>query len=166
MMQIRRATYNDLIALATIQTRSWKSAFNDILSDKTLNKYTNLDKCVKILENIYNSNSGYFYIAYINENPCAELFWCKGKELEQSAEIIALHSIPESWGCGIGKAIMDKATKDIFNEGFKTVYLWVFEQNKRARRFYEKYGFVADRISRISIYDKVLEIRYVLKMFE
>ena len=161
--QIRRATYNDLVSLATIQTHSWKSAFNDILSNNTLNKYTDLDKCVKVLENVYKSNNGYLYIASINEKPCAELFWRIGTEFEQSAEIVALHSIPESWGCGVGKAIMDKAINDIFDNGLKTVYLWVFEQNKRARRFYEKYGFVADGASHISIYDKAVEVRYILK---
>lgn len=163
MIQIRRAAYNDLITLAEIQVRSWRSAFNNILSDNTLNKYTNLDRCVKVLENVYNSNKGYFYIASINENPCAELFWSIGTELEQSAEIVALHSIPEYWGRGIGKAIMDKAIDDIFNSKLKTVYLWVFEQNERARRFYEKYGFIADGTSRISIYDHAAEVRYVFK---
>lgn len=164
MIQIRRAEYNDLKSIAAIQTLSWKSAFSDILSDSTLNKYTDLEKCVKILENAYNAGNGYLYIGNINEKPCAELFWCRGMELERSAEIVALHSIPESWGCGVGKAMMDKAMDDIFNNGLKTVYLWVFEQNKRARRFYEKYGFVPDGTSRISIYDKAVEVRYIADM--
>lgn len=162
MVQIRHATYNDLIPLAEIQTLSWKSAFSDILSDTTLNKYTDLDKCVKILEKAYNSGNGYLYIGSIDEKPCAELFWCRGKELERSAEIVALHSIPESWGCGVGKAIMDKAMEDIFDNGFKKAYLWVFEQNKRARRFYEKYGFAADGTCRISVFDKAVEVRYII----
>ena len=163
MIQIKYATYNDLISLAEIQTLSWKSAFSDILSSNTLNKYTDFDKCLKILENAYNSGNGYLYIGSINEKPCAELFWCRGTELERSAEIVALHSIPESWGCGVGKAIMDKAVEDIFNNGFEKAYLWVFERNKRARRFYEKYGFIADGTSRISTFDKAVEVRYVLK---
>lgn len=163
MIKIRQAEYEDLIGLASIQIRSWRNAFNNILSDSTLNKYTYLDKCLKILENIYNSNKGYFYIASINENPCAELFWRKCTESEHAAEIVSLHSIPECWGQGVGKAIIDKATDDIFNSGLKTVYLWVFEQNKRARRFYEKCGFIADGATRISIYDNAAEVRYTLK---
>lgn len=160
MIQIRHAEYNDLKSLAEIQTLSWKSAFSDILSDNTLKKYTDLDRCVKMLENVYNSNIGCFYIAAMDEKSCAELFWRRGTKSERSAEIVALHSIPESWGCGVGKAIMDNAMEDIFNNGFEKVYLWVFEQNKRARRFYEKYGFVSDGTSRISVYDKAVEIRY------
>lgn len=162
MINIRRAEYNDLKSLAAIQTLSWKSAFSDILSDSTLNKYTDLEKCVKILENAYNSGNGYMYIGSMNETPCAELFWCRGRELERSAEIVALHSIRESWGCGVGKAIMDKAMEDIFNNGFEKVYLWVFDQNKRARRFYEKYGFVSDGTRRISVFDRAVEVRYII----
>ena len=62
MIQIRHAVYDDLIPLAIIQTLSWKSAFSDILSNSTLNKYTDLGKCLKILENAYNSGNGYLYI--------------------------------------------------------------------------------------------------------
>ena len=163
MIQIRRATYNDLASLAEIQISSWKNAFKDILSESELNKYTDSDKCVQILKNVYNSNIGYLYIADISGKPCAELFWRKGTEIEQSAEIVALHSVPESWGHGVGRAIMDKAINDVYNDGFKIVYLWVFEENKRARRFYEKYGFVADGKSHISIYENAIEVRYVLK---
>lgn len=127
-----------------------------------MNKYTDLGKCLKILENAYNSGNGYLYIGSINEKPCAELFWRKGTELDSSAEIVALHSVPESWGCGVGKAIMDKAIEDIFNDCYKKAYLWVFEQNKRARRFYEKHGFAADGTRRISAFDKAVEVRYII----
>ena len=33
--------------------------------------------------------------------------------------------------------------QEIKSAGFKQVGLWVFEQNIRARRFYEKHGFIA-----------------------
>lgn len=38
----------------------------------------------------------------------------------------------ESWKAGF---------KDILNAGYSKVMLWVFEDNTRARLFYEKHGF-------------------------
>lgn len=120
MIEVRHAKRDDMKALALIQVSSWKKGFENILSKETLEKYTNFENCQIMLERFYDSKSGYFYIAYREEKPCAELFWCEGKEIDESAEIVALHSIPESWGHGVGKAIMDKATDDIKAKGYNT----------------------------------------------
>ncbi len=43
--------------------------------------------------------------------------------------------------------MMDRLLADIADAGFQSVILWVFKENKRARRFYEAKGFAAtDRI--------------------
>ncbi len=42
---------------------------------------------------------------------------------------------------------MDKVLKDIEGAGFKEVILWVFQDNTRARAFYEKKGFALTDIA-------------------
>jgi GNAT superfamily N-acetyltransferase len=44
---------------------------------------------------------------------------------------------PSSQGRGVGLALLEKA-----REGAYELSLWTFQQNLRARRFYEKHGFV------------------------
>jgi putative acetyltransferase len=44
---------------------------------------------------------------------------------------------PSSQGQGVGLALLEKA-----REGAFELSLWTFQQNLRARRFYEKHGFV------------------------
>lgn len=76
MIEVRHARRDDMKALAVIQVSSWKKGFKNILSKKTIEKYTDLEKCQNMFEKFYDSKSGYFYIAYREENPCADLIWC------------------------------------------------------------------------------------------
>ena len=70
------------------------------------------------------------------------------------AEIEAIHSLPESWGTGLGAAMLEFALKG------RAVGLWAFEKNARARRFYEKHGFAFTGERRISEFDGAVEVRY------
>lgn len=74
------------------------------------------------------------------------------------AQIVAIHSLPESWGTGLGKAMLVEALRQI---GDRPVFLWAFKDNKRARGFYEKNGFHWDGTERVSQFDNALEVRYV-----
>lgn len=38
--------------------------------------------------------------------------------------------------------MMERVLKDVKKAGYKKIILWVFKENERARRFYEKNGFV------------------------
>jgi ribosomal protein S18 acetylase RimI-like enzyme len=40
----------------------------------------------------------------------------------------------------IGSALIKALARELINKGHKTGYLWVFETNKRAIRFYERLG--------------------------
>ena len=83
------------------------------------------------------------------------------QESGNMAEIIAVHTIPASWGTGLGHAMLEEALDQI---GEKTVFLWAFKENKRARRFYEKHGFCWDGTERVSEFDGAPEVRYVKKL--
>lgn len=79
-------------------------------------------------------------------------------DTEDGTELVALHSLPESWGTGLGRAMLTEALSQI---GDRPVFLWAFKENTRARRFYEKCGFHWDGSQRISQFDGALEVRYV-----
>jgi ribosomal protein S18 acetylase RimI-like enzyme len=44
-------------------------------------------------------------------------------------------------GSGLGKMLMDSAIAIAKKERFEWIWLGVYEENKRAKRFYEKLGF-------------------------
>lgn len=56
-------------------------------------------------------------------------------------EVVSLYLLPESMGKGYGKALLAAAVRRLAEQGFQDALLWVLEENRRARRFYERAGF-------------------------
>ena len=56
-------------------------------------------------------------------------------------EVVSLYLLPESMGKGYGKALLAAAVRRLAEQGFRDALLWVLEENRRARRFYERAGF-------------------------
>ncbi|PWJ06455.1 GNAT family N-acetyltransferase [Streptomyces sp. NWU49] len=67
-----------------------------------------------------------------------------GETRTGDAELYALYLLPESIGRGVGRALLAEAVRRCSAAGHGRMYLWVFEGNTRARRFYERAGFAAD----------------------
>lgn len=148
---VRNAEFEDMKQLGHIMAVSFRTAFAEFVSQKTLDDCAQEDNCAALLEHVYQSGKVYFLIG---ENS-GMLAW---QNVEDAAEIIAIHSLPESWGTGLGHAMLVEALKQI---GERPVFLWAFKDNKRARRFYEKHGFRWDGSQRLSEFDGALEVRYV-----
>jgi len=53
-----------------------------------------------------------------------------------------LHVRPSQRSKKVGSALMKAVAQELINEGHKTAYLWVFESNEKAIRFYERLGGV------------------------
>ena len=67
-------------------------------------------------------------------------------------------------GRGVGKVLFQSVVAELMKMGYRNIYLWVLEENLRARRFYEKEGFLG---TDDYLYDNiggkdVHEIRYTL----
>lgn len=150
-MLVRNAEFADMKQLGHIMSVSFKTAFRDFVSQQTLDACAQEDNCIALLEGIYREGKMYFLIG---ENS-GMLCW---QETETGVEIVAIHSLPESWGTGLGQAMLTEALKQI---GERPVFLWAFKENNRARRFYEKHGFRWDGTERVSKFDGALEVRYV-----
>lgn len=161
-IEVKLANKNDMQTLAKIQVDSWTVAFKDILSKETLEKYQDVEEFTTFFESVYDLKKGHFYVGYLDGKPCGEVFWCDSEDEENldCVEIVAFHSIKESWGKGVGKAMMDTVLQDILKSGKYKAYLWVFKDNFRARKFYEKCYFRADGVERESKLDGAIEVRY------
>ena len=68
-----------------------------------------------------------------------------------------------SFAAGVMTSVVcfDLLTEALHQIGEKSVFLWAFKENHRARRFYEKHGFHWDGTERVSEFDRAVEVRYV-----
>lgn len=144
-LEIRRVKEGDESVLAYIQTESWKEAFKEILSKEDLEQWTNRAKSEAMYKELLKNHIGHGVILQINGKPHCIAFWDNTREpdMQTYAELICIHSLCENWGHGYGSVVMEHILSEMKEAGFHNVMLWVFEQNIRARRFYEKHEFVA-----------------------
>ncbi len=57
-------------------------------------------------------------------------------------EIMSLYVLPECFRRGYGRRLIAAAQQELHCQGFAQQYLWVLEDNHRARAFYEAVGFM------------------------
>ncbi len=65
-------------------------------------------------------------------------------DLAAWGELVSLYAHPDSWRKGYGSIVMDEILRRLKAAGFPGCFLYVLQQNDRARRFYEMHGFTWD----------------------
>ena len=152
-MKVRIAEFDDMKQAGHIMSVSFRTAFGDFVSQQTMDACAQEDNCIALLEGIFQEGKVHFMMG---ENS-GMLAW---QQTENGVEIIAIHTLPESRGTGLGHAMLTEALSQIGNQ---PVFLWAFKENTRAHRFYEKHGFNWDGGERVSEFDDALEVRYVIE---
>ena len=151
---VRYAVPEDCGALGEIMALSFRSAFGGFISRETLDRCAVAENCAGLLASLPKEMTT--LTGWVDGKLMGLLVYSKGPD--GSAEIEAIHSLPESWGTGLGAAMLDFALKG------RAAGLWAFEKNARARRFYEKHGFAFTGETRISEFDGAVEVRYERKL--
>jgi ribosomal protein S18 acetylase RimI-like enzyme len=76
-------------------------------------------------------------------------------------EISSIYINPSLLGTGLSAMLFSKGLVYLSKAGYKTVALWVLEQNSVAIGFYEKFGFHADGSVKVHPKTGLKEFRYV-----
>lgn len=140
--------------LGEIMAVSFGSAFGGFISQETLDRCAVAENCAGLLASLPREMTT--LTGWLDGKLMGLLVYSEGPD--GSAEIEAIHSLPESWGTGLGAAMLDFALKG------RAAGLWAFEENARARRFYEKHGFAFTGETRVSEFDGAVEVRYERKL--
>lgn len=161
---IRKALPADAATIASIHCLSWEAAYSGFVPSELIAKKNagRLEQWRQILSQPHKS-----YLALRNGVPVGFLSIfspSRDPDLPNAGEIGAIYLLPEYWCMGIGHHLLQFGVKKLFDMGYIDISLWVFERNERARRFYEKNGFVIDAAINTRKPDSgVVEIRYRLR---
>ena len=161
---IRKAVPGDEQVLAYIQTESWKAAFAGILSPEELVRCTDLQNAEQMYRNILLSEFCDMEIEFVEDKPHCIAAWGTNRcDLGDTVgELICIHSLQNNWAKGYGSAMMNYVLDQLQQANYESVILWVFEDNKRARKFYEKHGF--ELTGQTKAYNGITEVMYRKKL--
>ncbi len=141
-MTYREANSNDAAAIAALHTKSWRHAYRGILRDDFLDGEVFQDRAA-VWEQRLAAPPARQFVLVAEENMKMVGFVCVYGDADAhwGSLIDNLHVAKEMKGRGIGKALVKAAAAWIReNHPSAGMYLWVYEANVAARRFYENLG--------------------------
>jgi steroid delta-isomerase-like uncharacterized protein len=140
---IRRATADDVRAIATLHAESWRSAYRGSLSDEYLDQRVLADRLSLWSEKLSSGDSDSFLVLLASHEAEPIGFVCVILDEEETwgALLDNLHVLPAWKGKGLGKRLMVDAAKWIASRRpGSPLHLWVIEANDEARSFYRRLG--------------------------
>jgi GNAT superfamily N-acetyltransferase len=143
-LTIREMRADDADLVASLHVASWRSAYRDIFSDDYLAHHAEAERrrhWRERLEAPRDTEAG--CIASCNGPPVGFFYPIADQAPSRGPLPDNLHVTPTARGGGLGRSLLAEAARLIEARGWPAgMYLWVFEANSGARRFYERHGAV------------------------
>jgi GNAT superfamily N-acetyltransferase len=143
MLILREATGHDAAAIAKLHADSWRSAYRGILSDEYLDNRVHIERAALWQQRFSERAEKPFFVILAEAGNELVGFACvfPDEHPTYGAFLDNLHVVPIRTGQGIGRRLLSAvAGRLLAAERRGGLYLWVIEQNARARQFYAKAG--------------------------
>jgi GNAT superfamily N-acetyltransferase len=168
---VRDAVPDDATAIADVRARSWRAAYAHVFPIERLDAMS-VDAAVERgatwWRGVIEAPAPGAHTLIVDREGRTAGFASLGRALDEASEpehvgeLYAIYVAPDSWGRGVGRALMAEALRRLRGESYGEGILWVIEDNPRTRRFYELAGWGADGGSKDEEWldTSVHEIRY------
>ncbi|MEV4747025.1 GNAT family N-acetyltransferase [Streptosporangium amethystogenes subsp. fukuiense] len=145
--EVRPGVPEDVEAREYVRVTTWKAAYRGIMPDDYLDALkVEPDAVARMEEALANALAegltpllvgeiGGRIVGFVNLGRCRD-------EHIGGGEVFAIYVLPEAQSDGLGHALMTAAAERLRADGHQEIGLWVAADNTRARRFYERFGFV------------------------
>ena len=145
--KVRRATRDDAPAIGLVHVLSWQSAYRGQMPDDFLDNLDVENRTQTWIQATQRPERDVF-VAEDEEGHIAgfcDLAASGDSDADSSTgEITAIYVHPGKWKKGFGAVLLSSAIDRARERNYGQVTLWVLETNRRARAFYESFGFDAD----------------------
>lgn len=143
---LRKAAVSDTALLAELGARTFSAAFAKDNTPEDMADYlaSNFNH-VRMAEELADADST-FFIAEAEQVAAGYAKIKNGKAPScvtnnQTIELVRLYILPEYFGKGVGEALLRACFAEAKQLGYQTIWLGVWENNRRAQAFYRKFGF-------------------------
>ena len=146
---VREAALADARGIARVSARTWQIAYEHVFPTERLAGIVEERRAEQWSDTIREAAPRSHTLVVHDDEGVAGFASC-GPALDPEAdaesigELYAVYVLPESWGQGIGQALMAEILRRLRDDGFQEAVLWVIEDNPRTRRYYERAGWHLD----------------------
>lgn len=140
-MTLREMTESDCKAIGELYSAAWKEGYKGLIPQHLLDRMT--PERYEVRARVNGFLEGGSFVAADDGVIVAHCHARAANEPEMSGwgEIHTLYTLPEYWRRGYGAAVLGRAERWLFEQGFHDVYLYVLDGNERAERFYRSQGY-------------------------
>lgn len=139
---LRDAEPSDVPAIEAAYLLSWRAGYADLLPPEVLEERARQRRSYDWLDAI-ESHSSEVLVAVANGAVVGVVQAAEARGGDRDLpEITMLYVVPSSWGGWVAKDLLAAGTRWIRGQGHRAARLRVVEEQARARRFYEREGWV------------------------
>lgn len=146
---IRKALPSDAKAIAQVHISSWQDAYRDLMPAEYLDSLeaTLARREASWMRSIESGESD----VWVAERDGQVVGWISvGASRDEDAaggnagEVLAVYVLAGYWQMGVGQALWEAGLRELKEQGFQRLTLWVLSGNERAIRFYQRAGCVEE----------------------
>ncbi|KVL19646.1 GNAT family N-acetyltransferase [Burkholderia sp. MSMB1826] len=145
-IDIRAATSADAPTIADIHVASWQATYTGIMPAPFLAGLS-VEKRTTLWRGALDAGRPRVALAFTGDDAAGWIAYGPTRDADKDrawGEIEAIYLHPAHCGRGIGAALVEHACRSLHAVGHAWVSLWVLVENRRARAFYEREGFVSE----------------------
>ena len=151
-LKVRPAVTTDAAAIAATHAQAWRIGYAGIVPDAYLATIDDAEWETRRRDQLERTFRGtYIFVVLADDEIIGFTHSGPHRLPDRSAdpaatvgEIYAIYVHPDHWSAGAGYALMRTAVDHLASDGRAEIRVWVLEENARARRFYERFGFELD----------------------
>jgi ribosomal protein S18 acetylase RimI-like enzyme len=146
MVDVRPLRVEDIEDIVDVHMGGWLTAYRGIVADEILDGLDRTAWLKRYRDQAAGDRPWQTFVA-VGERPLGHVSFGPYREQDSEkidpavGEILSIYIDSSVYGTGIGGQLMTAALEMLPQ---REVRLWVLEENRRARRFYEKYGLRPD----------------------
>jgi GNAT superfamily N-acetyltransferase len=167
-LSIRRAQFEEANLIAVLGSATFYEAYYEQDAPLALASYILESFSVAQIRIELESPGSEFFIIFLDEKAVGyaklrEDPPAPGVTSENAMELQRFYAVERVWGKGLAEILLNYVLDEARSKGFDTLWLGVWEENIRGRRFYEKHGFT-DTGGRLEfVYDAGVGINIVME---
>jgi len=165
MLSLYQPDFTEAAGLAALGKRAFEQAFAARNTPENMAAYTSVAFTTEQFEKELRDENSVFYVARLNNHPVGYAKLRKNsfpdaaensipenaKTLPQTTapspiaepciELQRIYVLQEAMGTGVGKQLMEQCLQTARQQGYRTIWLGVWQHNTQAIAFYRKWGF-------------------------